>query len=161
MAQDSAQERTEAPTIRRREEARNKGQTAQSSDLSNAAILVIGFVAFWFSSSDIGTQLKDLMRSALLGLGQNEWVVADAVNVFVNSSKTAGRILLPILGPIFMTAIISVLIQVGPQVSFEPLNIDWARLSPTNGWSKFISMRSTMRAIMLVLKVTIVSFAIV
>ena len=59
--------RTEAPTLRRRREARQSGQVAKSQDLSAAFLLLGGLLALRFLGGDIWIRLLLLYRTALAG----------------------------------------------------------------------------------------------
>ena len=60
MADDPGHTRTEAPTPRRREEARKKGQVAHSMDLSNGILMLAGTLILWLAGSAIASQLVEV-----------------------------------------------------------------------------------------------------
>jgi flagellar biosynthetic protein FlhB len=51
MAESAGQERTERATGKKREEARRKGQVAQSREISSAMILMTALGIFYFGGS--------------------------------------------------------------------------------------------------------------
>ena len=61
MAEESSQEKTEQPTQKRREEARQKGQVARSTELSTVAILAAGLLSLWGLGSYMGGHLRRFM----------------------------------------------------------------------------------------------------
>lgn len=66
MAEEKpADERTEAPTQRRKEQAREKGDRLASRDLATAAAGIAGALWLWGWGSDLAAGLADLMRSGL------------------------------------------------------------------------------------------------
>ena len=64
MAEDFG-EKTEAPTPRRRQEAREQGQIARSQDLSSAALLVGAMVLLKACGPDVVAALRQLMTEGL------------------------------------------------------------------------------------------------
>ena len=48
MAEESYQEKTEAPTPKRLEEARKKGQIAKSQELNSAVVLLASLIGLYF-----------------------------------------------------------------------------------------------------------------
>src|SRR5437762_12954401 len=60
-------EKTEAPTPRRRQEAREQGQIARSQDLSSAALLVGAMVLLKAFGDDVVAALRGLVAEGLSG----------------------------------------------------------------------------------------------
>ncbi|MCA9218086.1 MAG: EscU/YscU/HrcU family type III secretion system export apparatus switch protein, partial [Planctomycetales bacterium] len=63
-------------------------------------------------------------------------------------------ICLPLVTVAGLVGIGTTFLQVGPSVSTEALNMDWSKLSPAKGMSRLFSMRSAIRAIMMILKMS-------
>ncbi len=155
MAEQSLQERTEAPSSRRRDQAREKGQVAQSSDLSQASLLVVGLGTLWLISPTLSASLRRIFRHEMLLPAFDDWTIGDTI---ILTQSLAGHIL-GLASPLILTVALCALLisglQVGFRISFEPLGIDWSRLDWSKGWSRLFSLRSSMRGIMLVLKLSI------
>ena len=62
---DNDQERTERPTARRLEKAREEGHVPRSPELNAAAVLLVTAGALHFLGGSIGATLLDIMKSAL------------------------------------------------------------------------------------------------
>ncbi|MBT5803779.1 MAG: flagellar biosynthesis protein FlhB, partial [Gemmatimonadetes bacterium] len=65
MAEESFQEKTEDATPKRREESREKGQVARSTELSSVAILAAGLLALSSLGSYMHEHLSGLMADIL------------------------------------------------------------------------------------------------
>ena len=61
----ATEERTEQPTPKRRREAREKGQVANSVDLSRAIGLLALYLAWRSTGSYVGDHMMELMRTGL------------------------------------------------------------------------------------------------
>jgi flagellar biosynthesis protein FlhB len=65
MAEDDDRERTEAPTPKRLDEARAKGQVARSRDLSAAAVVMTGGIGLSSLGAVTGGRLLAIMHDGL------------------------------------------------------------------------------------------------
>ena len=62
MPEELAGERTEPATPRKRREAREKGQTARSQDLSTAMLLLVAFSTIYLIGEGLLTDFGGLLR---------------------------------------------------------------------------------------------------
>src|SRR5512134_1573559 len=65
MAEDSDLERTEEPSQRRLDQAREEGQVARSRELSTFAVLLAGGGGLWMMGASLSAQLTKLLRDGL------------------------------------------------------------------------------------------------
>jgi flagellar biosynthetic protein FlhB len=145
---DSAQEKTEAPTPRRREEARRQGQVAKSTDLSAAVILLGGLLFVALMSDSILGRLLDITRYCL---GGNAYEIAsprDMMTTTYNVMSLAVKIVLPVLFTVLVLALLSVLVQVGFMITFEPLKPSFSKINPISGLKRMFSGKSFMQLVM-------------
>ena len=63
--QDSDLEKTESPSQRRLDQAREEGQVARSRELSTFAVLMAGGAGIWLMGSALSQQLISLIREGL------------------------------------------------------------------------------------------------
>ena len=68
MAEESFQEKTEQATPKRKEEAREKGQVARSTELSSVAILATGLLALWGLGGFMRGRLEGVMFHSFVGI---------------------------------------------------------------------------------------------
>ncbi|HKI99656.1 MAG TPA: flagellar biosynthesis protein FlhB [bacterium] len=138
MAEASAQERTEAPTQKKREDARKEGQVALSREVASAALLGSGLLyfivlgrtgllqmeAYWVHSFQKLQLPQDLTISVLdAQLREGLWVIA--------------LMLLGLFAVLFAVSIASTLVQVGIQVN--PFNFQASRINPLSGLKRIFS----------------------
>ena len=157
MADQLNQDRTEAPTPRRREEARRKGQVAHSSDLTTAALLLAGAGTLWLFSGQLGETIIYIFRTEL-STSHDEWTSQHTVTMVASMLGRLAAVVIPLMVLLFATASGVTAGQVGPHVSFEPMGMDWSKLAINKGWSRLFSLRSAMRGLMLVLKASFTAF---
>ncbi|MBL8819053.1 MAG: EscU/YscU/HrcU family type III secretion system export apparatus switch protein [Planctomyces sp.] len=145
---------TEAPTPKRREDARLEGQVAQSPDLTGAAALLTGcFLVLWFGSA-WGHHLLSGVRMWVESIDISEWTVwhSQTGASWLTSELTAitGFFVLTLMAIGLMTGFL----QVGFVISFKPLEIDFEKLMPSKGWSRVMSMESGIRGLQGAFKVS-------
>lgn len=143
MADD--ENRTEAPTQRRRDEARRQGQVALSPDVAPAVVLLMAVtVAGWGVP-----RLFD--RSALMF---RAWLAAVGPLAAHDDSSwplitRAGMQIVGVLGPfLLMMAVVgagAIVAQIGFVVSVEQITPKLSRISPATGLKRFMSAQGAMQ----------------
>lgn len=150
------QERTEAATPRRREQARQEGQVAKSRE-AISAVLFLGMVLFLtFAGTSLVEQIIALTKETFATLGDME---TSRPGVYVVCTRLLGRFVSMVL-PMFLTigvlAVGSNLVQTGFLFSAKALEPKLARLSPAQGLRRMFSMQSLHEAYKGLIKVGIV-----
>lgn len=145
---------TEAPTPRRREEARAEGRVAQSPDLTAAFALLIGcFMLLWFGAS-WGNRLLQGVRIWIESLRTSDWTNWHSqTSASWITSELVGIVGLFVLVVMAIGLLVGFL-QVGFVVSLKPLEIDFSKISPDQGWTRVLSLDSIVRGLLGGLKVT-------
>ena len=137
---DSAQERTESATPKRIEEARRKGDIPRSRELTTAAVMLSGGAAIYMMGGGLAGSLYGLMRTSL-SLSREQ-----AINeqfLLAGLAGNAGKVLLacvPILGVMFMAALLAPMVLGGWVFSTEALGFQFSRLNPITGVGRMFSM---------------------
>jgi flagellar biosynthesis protein FlhB len=136
---ENAGDKTEAPTPRRREEAREEGNVARSLDLT-AAILLLGAI---FLLKMYGFPLVDVMRSVVADMLSNQSMastdVGSAVAAGLRAILMVGIALAPLFAGILVLAIVANIAQVGIFFSTKRLEPNLAALNPFRGIGKLFS----------------------
>ncbi|MCZ6842796.1 MAG: flagellar biosynthesis protein FlhB [SAR324 cluster bacterium] len=137
MAEAEAQEKTEVPTQKKREDSRKEGMVASSREVSSAALL--GAFALYFlvaGQSNMGT-MKSVWRHSFTNLAAGDLTIADLGRVFKDVTMTLAPMLLGVFGLIFIVALLASYIQVG--AVFNALKFQPNRLNPLNGIKRIFS----------------------
>ena len=146
---------TEAPTPRRREQAREEGQVVLSTDLTASVALLTGCAILLWTGSTLGARLMNGFREWMTDVPGTEW---DAWHVTLGARWMSAE-LVGTCG-LFVLAILSIglafgFAQVGFVISFKSLELKWDRLIPENPFSKLISMDSGIKGVLNALKVAL------
>lgn len=150
MAKESpeGQERTEQPTGKRITDARDKGQVAKSTEVSTAVLFLATVLAFYFYIPSIAKQLSGLVRyylgNLMLWNGSHE----SAIGIFNSGVLQLAILLLPILVVFMAVGLFSNVVQVGFNVTGEPIIPKFSKLNPVTGFkNKFMSLRSLVQLV--------------
>jgi flagellar biosynthesis protein FlhB len=157
MAEEGG-DKTEAPTPRRRQEAREQGNVARSPDLT-AAILLIGALMLLNS---FGSYLFKALRTVLedlLSLRSSADLSPALVGpMVIRAVITVGIAISPLLIGVMVVAIIANIAQTGLIFSGSKLQPNLAALNPLRGFSKIFSGGpGTVKLLMSLLKVGLVT----
>lgn len=154
---DDAGEKTEAPTPRRLQEARTKGQIARSTDLNSALLLLGGLIGLRIFGPRMIGSLHEAMRQNLTSTEPSAHLSLDIGRLV----PEIGMVLLGAVGPILvlivLLALAANLLQVGFLFTTEPLTPKLDKLNPINGVSRMFSSRTAMQLVMNLVKLGIVT----
>lgn len=153
---DEGQEKTEQATSKRREDAREKGQVAKSREVASVVVLMSFLMYFYFDSGGILKNIMAMMSSAFRTSGQITITMDNAPSILASVIVKASFILLPILGLVFIAALLANIIQVGFLFSSKAIQPEISKLDPIKGFKNLFSLRSLVELVKNVLKMGIV-----
>lgn len=142
MAEESDLERTEAPSQRRLEQAREEGQVARSRELNSFALLGAGAVALWLSADSMRGGFAQLLRGGLDIPRELALDPGAMLRQLYAISLDALWVVAPLLGALFVVAFVSPMLLSGWLVSSKSLAPDFARLNPLRGFGNMFSVTS-------------------
>lgn len=158
MPFQSGEERTEAATPKKREEARRKGQIARSGEFSAAAVLLGSILFFNFMGLKMAEQVGEFMRRIFTDAGTMQINQESIRSFWLWGISRMGIILLPIMAVSVAAAAASNIMQVGFVFTTEPLMFKPERLDPTRGLSKVFSRQSMMEFAKSIMKLSVIGF---
>ena len=152
---DEDGDKTEAPTQRRREEAREQGQVARSPDLTAAAIL-LGFLLLMNS---FGRGLMEALRALTAQL-----LSAESLSRFdtVSLRELIGKPLIAVAGALAplligaaVVAVLVNLVQVGFVFSSKRITPNFGAIDPVKGFGRLVRADNFVHLLVNLLKVTL------
>ena len=142
--EDSYLDKTESPSQRRLDQAREEGQVARSRELSTFAVLMAGGAGIWLMGSALSQQLISLIREGLT-LDTNLAFHSDKlVTRLYDLSLSTLLAFLPLLALMLLVALFSPLLMNGWLFSFKPLQPNFSKLDPLAGIARMFSTNSLM-----------------
>jgi len=154
---DPSGDKTQEATPHRRRQAREQGQVARSQDLGSAVLLLLGLVCLLLLGGGLIEYLGHYTRGQLGGAA---WLKADGQ--FVISQWTAtllalARYLLPIMGLLFVGAVLVNMLQVGVLFLPQKLAPDLTRIDPIKGFGRVFSLAGVMRLCFGIFKIAVIA----
>ncbi len=138
-ADEQSENRTEEPTPRRRQEARNEGRIARSPELGAAALLVAGTLLLSsIGGRAIGHHAVGLFRAAPGWLLDSEPTLLGVVTLMRAVVWDAAVALAPLLIGLMVVAVTAGVLQARGVASWKPLKPDRQRISPKAGLRRLL-----------------------
>ncbi len=154
---ETFQEKTEQPTEKRLEDARKKGQVAQSRELSSCFIILFCSIFLYFSLS-LG--FGEMFR-VYTNYVRNIDLDINTTNIYDILSFGLFRWLwfvLPIFALLIAITLLGSILQTGFLWSFESLKFNLEVLNPASGIKKMFSKRSAVEVLKALLKIFILTY---
>ena len=150
-----AGEKTEEPTAKRRNDARQKGQVARSQELSGAFVLLAGFFVMRALGSTILAEIETYTVHIYANMNQTidaETVMRLIIDGMIVLAKTA----FPVMIAILVMGLAINFYQVGFMFTTEPLSFKLDKLNPITGFGRIFSKRSVVELMKSLLKIAII-----
>ncbi|HHL72466.1 MAG TPA: flagellar biosynthesis protein FlhB [Bacteroidetes bacterium] len=157
---ESGQEKTEAASPRRRQDARQKGNVAKSQEVNSAAIILFGTGFLYLASGYllqhiIGVFKKYLKNAATYDLSRDQMLplyIRVAVDILV--------IMAPFLVAVLIVGLISNIAQVGFMFSVESMKPKFEKLDLIKGVKRLFALKSLVELLKNMLKLGIIGIVV-
>ena len=154
MPENSGQEKTEKATSKKRQDARKKGQVAQSREISSAMILMVSLGFFYFAGGWLFWRMSELIT----GIYQNIetlriYDIAGAKVFATNVIYGLLAVLIPFLIPVAIAGLVANILQVGFQINKEAIEPKFSKLNPITGMKRLVSLKSMVELSKSILKI--------
>lgn len=151
MADDQG-EKTEQPTAKRKQESREKGQTAKSPDLSGSFVLFVGCASLFIFGSWMTNRVVQMCVYCFEHIDSIE-LSEQTVNAHATNGALGILVAVsPLMFSIFVASFAISAMQVGFGISTKPFEPDWGRMNPIKGVGRLFSKRSVMRLVTGIMK---------
>jgi flagellar biosynthetic protein FlhB len=156
MAEESDLEKTESPSPRRLEQAREEGQAPHSRELASFAVLLSAGVGMATLGHGMAAGMRADLRASLIfdqALVQHPERMTELLGQFSTSGLMR---LLPWMGLVFSVAVIAPLVMSGFLFSTKNFMPDFSRLSPARGLGNIISSSGLAELVKAILKALLI-----
>lgn len=134
-------EKTEEPTEKKLEDARDKGESPKSQDVNTAASMMTAAVLLNMSPWIAGAHMKKLFAI----VEERLWTAQtdeEVMGLAFDMAKEGVAMVLPYVATSIAIALIASFAQVGFKISFDPLSPNFDKVNPGSGIKKLFSVRS-------------------
>jgi flagellar biosynthetic protein FlhB len=134
-------ERTEEPSAKRLQDARERGQVPRSRELTNFATMIAGSATLVAIAGTLSSRLSDLMRQ---GLSIDVGALRDPDSMFALLGQAcigAVTMLLPVFGAVIALVLLAAIALGGWNFSAQAMVPDFTRMSPLAGLKRLFGLR--------------------
>lgn len=156
MAEESDLEKTEEPTSRRIEQAREQGQVPHSRELSTFLVLIVAGASFWMMGSWLVQRAVALIRKGFTVESKYMHEPALMLPRLGELSLDALLIISPLLGLLLLAAILPPFLLNAWVFAPKALAPDLNRMNPLTGFGRMFSWNSLMELGKAVLKASLI-----
>ncbi len=154
---DSYQEKTEQPTEKRLEDARKKGQVAQSPEVASCFVILFLSIFFYYSIAKGFNLMFATYTSYIRSL--NIEVTLDSISGILNFAVHQWLVMvIPIFVLLIALGIFSSFIQTGFMWSFEAISLKLEKLDPIAGMKRLFSKRSLLDILKSIIKIGVLTY---
>ena len=137
---ESGGEKTEEPSARRLQQARERGQVPRSRELVNFATMVGGSATLIAVGGTLAARMSHIMRSSL-SFDAQRLLAADAMSTSLADAASGALVaLLPIFGTLVALVLLASVALGGWNFSPAALVPDFTRLSPVAGFGRLFGL---------------------
>jgi flagellar biosynthesis protein FlhB len=155
---DTGQEKTEQATQKRREETRNRGNVARSTEVNSAVILLAGFSAMLLFRNHFMNTMERSSAHFFARGHTYQLTVQTVQQLFLSEILDFMYILYPFLIALFVAGIVVNILQVGFLFTAEPITPKFEKINPIEGFKRIFSKKSVESIIRDILKIIIVGW---
>ena len=150
-------ERTEEPSQRRLQEARERGQLPRSRELTNFASMIGGSAALVAIGGTAAAHLSQLMRRSL-SIDEKTLRTTDSMTSSLGDACiSAVTAVLPVFGALICMVLLASVVLGGWNFSTKALTPDFSRLSPLSGIKRLFGLHGVSELAKALLKCLVVS----
>jgi flagellar biosynthetic protein FlhB len=150
-------ERTEEPSQRRLQEARERGQIPRSRELTNFATMIGGSGALVAIGGTLAAHLSQLMRRSLIIDAKSLHTTDSMATSLGDAGISAVTAILPVFGALICMVLLASVLLGGWNFSTTALTPDFSRLSPLSGIKRLFGLHGVSELAKALLKCLVVS----
>jgi flagellar biosynthetic protein FlhB len=155
----SAQERTEKATPRRREKAREEGRIARSPELSAAFVLLGGTAALALAGGEaLGSHLRSLVVEVTQLVSTRPLTASAVIGVTQSVATATLMALLPFVIGVLAVVLLVNLVQARGVVSWKPVTPKLSHLSPISGIKRVFGLDAVANLVKATFKIAVLGF---
>ncbi len=154
--QDSSQEKSEQPTPKKLDKAREEGQTPRSKELTTTFLLLGGTIGLWvFGTMMIGVLARIMTYS--FSLERETIFDTKKMIIFLSNGLFDGVVsMLPLFAVLLVASIAGPIALGGWLISSKAMAPKFSRMNPLEGLKRMFSLKSLMELVKALVKVLVI-----
>ena len=153
---DSAGDKTEPATAKRRDDARQKGQVCKSQEVTNVGIFIAVLITLALVSGDQFDQMALVVRHHASNVPHGDISAATALALIGGTSRNVALAFLPLVAAAFCASLLTSVMQIGLTFASESITFRLDKLNPAGGLKNLVSLRSIVKLITSLAKLAVI-----
>ena len=153
---EGSEEKTEAPSDKRRQEAREKGNVAKSTEINSVIVLLTGLFLLKITGPWIMNQLGEGMVEYIKSISDTSMDSGRLILLTHQTLLLLAKTILPVSGAILLLGIAVNIAQIGFLFTWKPLMPKFEKINPVKGFGRLFSMRSMVETIKNIAKLSVI-----
>ena len=149
-------EKTEDPTPKRREEAREEGQVPESQELNTALTLLFSFVILFFVMPSIVKEIMQFITKVYTQYFGMKFTIVTIHNLSMEIMIFILKLISPIFIMVMVVGLLSTILQIGFLFSPKIIQPEFSKLNPIQGFKQMFSKKTFVELIKSVSKIVLV-----
>lgn len=145
-------EKTEEPTSKKIEDARNKGNVPKSADVNSIFTLIVGFVVLYAFFGAAVDRFSVDVRYYFSFIGHT-FTKEGVMEIALFTAKEVIILVLPIALAVAIAGVAASVSQFGFNFTTDPLKFDLSKINPVTGLKNLFSLKKVLEGLMITLKV--------
>jgi flagellar biosynthetic protein FlhB len=156
MPEESFEERTEAPTPKRRSEAREKGNVAKSTEVNSALVLLAGALILQVFGGWMFREIHGFSTYYFRLIANPQMTFGDLHNHALHMAVSIARVTAPVCLGILFVGLLANVLQTGFLLTLKPLEPKLEKINPLAGFKRLFGMRALVETAKNILKIAII-----
>ena len=159
MAEDAPEEdeKTEEPTARRLEKAREDGEVPRSQELGVAGVMITSMAALYLMGGWLIGHLADLFASGFVIERRDIYSENLGMTQFADIGRGSFILIIPLLALTFIVAILASSAMGGLNFSWKAVQPKGSKLNPLNGLKRMFGLKALVELVKSILKFLLVA----
>jgi flagellar biosynthetic protein FlhB len=158
MAEDSAQEKSEAPTAKKRSDARKKGNVAKSPEINSVFVLFAAVLMLRIVGPYMLESIKECLRVFFALTSTTEICMERLAEFSYMSIMVVIKVMLPLLGAVLVAGLLANIIQIGLLLTLEPMKPKLEKINPLSGIKRLFELSKIVDTVKNLLKIGLVGY---
>lgn len=156
MAEESTEEKTESPSEKKRQDSREKGTVAKSTEINSVIVLFAGIFTLKIFGTWMFNELARGTEMFLLAIADHSMGIERVIVLATQALLLMAKVSLPVAGAILVAGVAANVVQIGFLFTGKPLVPDFEKINPISGFKRLFSMRSIVETVKNILKLAVI-----
>ncbi|KMQ50607.1 Flagellar biosynthesis protein FlhB [Chitinispirillum alkaliphilum] len=156
MAEEPSEEKSEAPSEKRRQDSREKGTVAKSTEVNSVLVLITALFVMRLVGPWLINDLSGSLKEYLNLTSTTEMSFEHSIELLRNMIVLALKYVMPVAGSILVVGVVANIIQIGFLFTLKPLEPKFEKIDPISGAKRLFSMRSLVELVKNIMKLAII-----